>query len=76
MTPANQIIAHNNQPQHPPLTLELKKLKAELEGRHRINTECIKQNLSMQHHRDFQIVRDEAQRRLDDALNQVRSSEE
>ena len=30
--------------------------------------ECIKQNLNMQHHRDLQIVRDEAQRRLDDAL--------
>ena len=29
----------------------------------------------MQHHRDLQIVRDEAQRRLDDALSQVRSSE-
>ena len=37
----------NNQPQHPPLTLELKKLKAEFKERHRINTECIKQNLSM-----------------------------
>ena len=32
-----------NQPQHPPSTLELKKLKAELEERHRIITECIKQ---------------------------------
>ena len=30
----------------------------------------------MQHHRDLQIVKDEAQRRLDDALSQVRSSEE
>ena len=38
--------------------------------------ECIKQNLIMQHHRNLQIVRDEAQRRLDDALRQVRSSEE
>ena len=36
----------------------------------------MKQHLSMQPHRDLQIVRDEAQRRLDDALNQVRSSEE
>ena len=44
--------------QTPPSTLELKKLKAELEERHRINTECIKQNLSMQHHRDLQIVID------------------
>ena len=33
--------------------------------------ECIKQNLSMQHHRDLQIVRDEAQRRLDGALSQA-----
>ena len=32
--------------------------------------------LSMQHHRDLQIVRDKAQRRLDDALSQGRSSEE
>ena len=39
----------NNQPQHPPSTLELKRLKAELEERHIINTESIKQNLSMQH---------------------------
>ena len=30
----------------------------------------------MQHHRDLQIVRYEAQRRLDDALSQVRSNEE
>ena len=66
----------NNQPQHSPSTLELKKLEAELEERHRINTECIKQNLSMQHHRDLKIVRDEAYRRLDDALSWVRSSEE
>ena len=51
------------------------KLKVELEERHRINTECIKQHLSLQYHRDLQIVRDEAQRRLDDALSQVRSSE-
>ena len=65
----------NNQTQHPPSTLELKKLKAELEERHRINTECIKQILNMQHHRHLQTVRDESQRRLDDALTQVRSSE-
>ena len=38
--------------------------------------ECIKQNLSMQHDRDLQILRDEAQRRLDDALSQVKSGEE
>ena len=50
----------NNHPQHPPSTLELKRLKAELEERHRINTECMKQNLSMQHQRDLQIVRDES----------------
>ena len=30
----------------------------------------------MQHHRDLQILRDEAKRRLDDVLSQVRSSEE
>ena len=66
----------NNQFRHSPSTLELKKLKAELEKTHRINIECIKQNLSMQHHRDLQIVSDEAQRRLDNALNQVKSSEE
>ena len=30
----------------------------------------------MQHHRDIKIMRDEAQKRFDDALNQVRSSEE
>ena len=30
----------------------------------------------MQHHRDLQIVTDEAQRRLGDALSQVRSSKE
>ena len=69
----------NNQPQHPasPFSFRiLKKLKAESEERPRINTECIKQNLNMQHHRDLQIVRDEAQRRFDDALSQVRSSEE
>ena len=47
-----------------------------MEERHGINTECIKQNLSKQHHRDLQIVRDEAQRRLGDVLSQVRSSEE
>ena len=47
-----------------------------MEERYRINTECMKQNLSMQHYRDLQIVRDEAQRRPDDALSQVRSSEE
>ena len=62
----------NNQPQCPPSTLELKRLKAELEERHRISTECMKQNLSMQHQRDLQIVRDVAQRRLDDALSEVR----
>ena len=66
----------NNQPQHSPSTLELKRLKAELEERHRINTECMKQNLSMQHHRDLQIVRDEDQRRLDDALSDVRLGKE
>ena len=36
----------------------------------------MKQNLSMQHQRDLQIVRDEAQRRLDDALSEVRLSKE
>ena len=66
----------NNQPQYPPSALELRRLKAELEERHRIDTECMKQNLSMQHQRDLQIVRDEAQRRLDDALSEVRLSKE
>ena len=47
-----------------------------MEERHRIDIECMKQNLSMQHHRDLQIVRDEAQRRLDDVLSQVRLNEE
>ena len=65
--PSQSNNSSNNQPQHLPSTLELQKLKADLEKRYRINTECIKQNLSMQHHRDLQIVRDEAQRRLDDA---------
>ena len=71
--------SHNssdNHPQHPLSTLELKRLKAELEERHRNNTECMKQNLSMQHQRGLQIVRDEAQRRLDDALSEVRLSKE
>ena len=36
----------------------------------------MKQNLSMQHQRDLQIVRDEAQRRLDEALSEVRLSKE
>ena len=66
----------NNQPQHPPSALELRRLKAELEERHRIDTECMKQNLSMQHQRDLQIVRDEAQRRLGDALSEVILSKE
>ena len=66
----------NNQPQHPPSTLEIKKYLAELEERHRIDTECMKQNLIMQHHRDLQIVRDEDQIKLDNALSQLRLSEE
>ena len=74
--PSQSNNSSNNQPQHPPSTLELKRLKAELEERYRTNTECMKQNLSMHHHRDLQIVRDEAQRRLDDALSQVVSGEE
>ena len=36
----------------------------------------MKQNLSMQHERGLQIVRDEAQRKIDDAINQARLSEE
>ena len=55
MTSANQMIAVTMHPTIPPSTLELKKLKAELEERHRINTECIKQNLNMQHHRDIRL---------------------
>ena len=66
----------NNKPQHPLSTSELKKIEADLEERHRINIECMKQNLSMQHERDLQIVRDEAQRKLDDAFSQARLSEE
>ena len=46
-----------SQPQNSPSTLELKKLNAELEERHRINTECIKLHLSMQHYMDLQTVR-------------------
>ena len=38
--------------------------------------ECMKQNLSMQHERDLQIVRDEAQRKIGDAFCQARLSEE
>ena len=38
--------------------------------------ECMKQNLSMQHERDLQIVRDEAQRKIDDAFSQARLSGE
>ena len=38
--------------------------------------ECMKQNLSMQHERDLQIVRDEAQRKIDDAFSQAILSEE
>ena len=74
--PSQSNNSSSNQPQHSTSTLELKRLKAELEETHRINTECMKQNLSMQHYRYPQIVRDETQRRLDDALSQVRSSEE
>ena len=36
----------------------------------------MKQNLCMQHERDLQIVRDEAQRKIDDAFSQARLSEE
>ena len=38
--------------------------------------EYMKQNLSMQHERDLLIVRDEAQRKIDDAFSQARLSEE
>ena len=62
--PSHSKHSSNNQPQYLTSTLELKKLKAELEERHRINTECIKQNLSMQHHKDLQTVRDEAKEGL------------
>ena len=47
-----------------------------MEERHRISMECMKQNLSMEHERDLQIVRDEAQRKIDDAFSQARLSEE
>ena len=47
-----------------------------MEERHRISMECMKQNLSMQHERDLQIVRDEAQRKIDDIFSQARLSEE
>ena len=70
--PSQSCNSSNNQPQHPPSTLELKRLKAELEERHRINTECMKQILSMQQHRDLQIVRNEVQRRLEESLSKVR----
>ena len=66
----------NNKSQHPISTSQLKKIEADLEERHRISMECMKQNLSMQHERDLQIVRDEAQRKIDDAINQARLSEE
>ena len=66
----------NNKPQHPISTSELKKFEADLEERHRISMECMIQNLSMQHERDLQIVRDEAQRKIDDAFSQARLSEE
>ena len=66
----------NNKPQHPISTSQLKKIEVDLEERHRISMECMKQNLSMQHERDLQIVRDEAQRKIDDAINQARLSEE
>ena len=74
--PSQSNNSSNNQPQHPPSTLELKRLTAELEEGYRINMECIKQKLIMQHYRDLQIVKDETQRRLGDALCQVRFSEE
>ena len=74
--PSQSDINSNNQPQHPPSTLELKKYVAGLEERHRIDAECNKQNLITQHHRDLKIVRDKAQRKLDDALSHVRLSEE
>ena len=74
MTPGNQIIVLTTYPSIP-FNFRIKE-KAELEERHRINTECMKQDLSMQHHRDLQIVGDEAQRRLYDVLSQVRPSEE
>ena len=57
-------------------TSELNKFEADLEERHRISMECMKQNLSMQHKRDLQIVRDEAQRKIDDVFSQARLSEE
>ena len=46
--PSQSNNSSNNEPQHPPSTLGLRRLKAELKERHRINTECMKQNLSMQ----------------------------
>ena len=49
--PSQSNNSSKEQPQHPPSTSALKKLQAELEEKHRINTECMKQNLSMQHHR-------------------------
>ena len=61
----------NSKPQHPISTSELKKIEADLEERHRISMEYMKQNLSMQHERDLQIVTDEAQRKIDDAFSQA-----
>ena len=62
--PSQSNNSSNNQPQYCLSTLELKRLKVELGERHIINTECMRQNLSIQHHRDLHIVRDEAKEGL------------
>ena len=61
-----------NHPQHPPSIIQFNKLKSDLEKQHRIDTECIKQNLTMQHNRDLQIVKNEAQRIIHVAVIQVK----
>ena len=63
-------------PQHPTSIIELNKLKSDLEEQHRIDSECIKLNLAMQHNRDLQIVKDKAQRIIHVAIIQVEDSEQ
>ena len=46
-----------NHAQHPPSIMESNKLKPDLEEQHRIDSECITENLTMQHNRDLQIVK-------------------
>ena len=65
-----------NHPQHPPSIIEFNKSKSDLEEQHGIDRECIKQNLTMQHNRDLQIVKDESHRINHGAMMQIKDSEQ